>query len=366
MEATPIRRVPQSGPDVWLGTAMVARDDWIHMLSAEEIEDLRRAIRTARETHADMLAVTAEQFPLPVLTRRLKAISHALEHGCGMATIRGIPAGAISMDDLRWALWGIGAHLGTAVSQNKSGEYFAEVRDYGEVLGRPDSRGYRTASSLRFHTDRCDVVALLCARQCKQGGDSLIVSTPAIHNAMLERRPDLLAELFGARRGDAGQQAARRPAMARGAGNRLKRIGPQRGKHSARDLAVLRAGAGAHADPADAGAAEQDRKTALQVGQLALGGRREVEFQFRIEPAGRLAVGGRRHRLLLRGHGREGFRAVHAHETEQVAPVVDDCDVLRRAERFRLFHAGFQRVHHAFVGQVQARTGKRHGYSLTP
>jgi hypothetical protein len=150
-----------------------------------------------RDARSDMYSVTAENFPLPVLSRRFGAISEALEHGCGVANIRGIPTGDFSTEDLRWVLWGIGAHLGTAVSQNKAGEFFAEVRDYGEQLGLPSSRGYRTASSLRFHTDRCDVVALLCARQCKEGGDSKIVSTPAIHNAMLERRPDLLEELFG-------------------------------------------------------------------------------------------------------------------------------------------------------------------------
>lgn len=190
-------RTPLAGPDVWLGTEMEKRTDWIHVLTPGEIADLQRAIRAVRDAQADMYAVTAENFPLPVLSRRFASISDALEHGCGVANIRGIPTDAFSMEDLRWVLWGIGIHLGTAVSQNKMGEFFAEVRDYGEQLGRPDSRGYRTASSLRFHTDRCDVVALLCARQCKEGGDSRIVSTPAIHNEMLKRRPDLLEELFG-------------------------------------------------------------------------------------------------------------------------------------------------------------------------
>ncbi len=197
MGAPQNQRAPLSGPDVWLGKEMEARTDWIHVLDPAEIEDLQRAIRAVRLARSEMYSVTAENFPLPVLSRRFAAIAEALERGCGVANIRGIPTGAFSMEDLRWVLWGIGAHLGTAVSQNKVGEYFAEVRDYGEQLGRPDSRGYRTASSLRFHTDRCDVVALLCARQCKEGGDSRIVSTPAIHNAMLERRPDLLEELFG-------------------------------------------------------------------------------------------------------------------------------------------------------------------------
>jgi hypothetical protein len=188
---------PLSGPDVWNGKEMQKRTDWIHVLDEDEIADLQRAIRAVRAAGSEMYAVTADNFPLPVMSRRFAAISHALEHGCGVANIRGIPTDTFSMEDLRWVLWGIGAHLGTAVSQNKAGEFFAEVKDYGEQLGRPDSRGYRTASSLRFHTDRCDVVALLCARQCKQGGESRIVSTPAIHNAILERRPDLLEELFG-------------------------------------------------------------------------------------------------------------------------------------------------------------------------
>jgi Taurine catabolism dioxygenase TauD, TfdA family len=190
-------RAPLSGPDVWLGKDMEKRTDWIHVLAKDEIADLQRAIRDVRDSHAEMYAVTAEEFPLPVLSRRFKAISHALEQGCGVANIRGIPTDTFSLEDLRWVLWGIGAYLGTAVSQNKAGEFFAEVKDYGEQLGGPASRGYRSASSLRFHTDRCDVVALLCARQCRKGGESRIVSTPAIHNAMLERRPDLLEELFG-------------------------------------------------------------------------------------------------------------------------------------------------------------------------
>lgn len=190
-------RSPLSSPDVWLGKEMEKRTDWIHVLAKDEIADLQQAIRVVRGNHAEMYTVTAEEFPLPILARRFQEISHALEHGCGIANIRGIPTDTFSMEDLRWVLWGIGAHLGTAVSQNKAGEFFAEVKDYGEQLGGPASRGYRTASSLRFHTDRCDVVALLCARQCKQGGDSRIVSTPAIRNAMLERRPDLLEELFG-------------------------------------------------------------------------------------------------------------------------------------------------------------------------
>ena len=53
-----------------------------------------------------------------------------------------------------------------------------------------------STAGLRFHTDRCDVVALLCVNQASQGGHSRIASVPAIHNTLLQRRPDLLDELF--------------------------------------------------------------------------------------------------------------------------------------------------------------------------
>jgi hypothetical protein len=40
------------------------------------------------------------------------------------------------------------------------------------------------------------VVGLLCVRQARAGGVSKLASTPAIHNAILAKRPDLLDELF--------------------------------------------------------------------------------------------------------------------------------------------------------------------------
>ena len=191
------RRTTLSGPDVWTGAALAARDDWIHVLGADEVAELEHTVAALRPRGLDLRAVTAADFPLPGLAARLAEIAGSLEYGCGLASLRGIPVDRFSPEELRLVLWGIGTHLGTAVSQNKPGDFFAEVRDYGEQLGLAHSRGYRSNASLRFHTDRCDVVALLCVRQCRAGGENRITSTPCIHNVMLERRPDLLDELFG-------------------------------------------------------------------------------------------------------------------------------------------------------------------------
>jgi hypothetical protein len=54
----------------------------------------------------------------------------------------------------------------------------------------------RSTGPLRFHTDKCDVLALLCASNGIAGGVSRVVSTVAIHDEMARRRPDLLAVLY--------------------------------------------------------------------------------------------------------------------------------------------------------------------------
>src|SRR5205823_107173 len=53
-----------------------------------------------------------------------------------------------------------------------------------------------TNQLLRFHTDRCDVVALFCIRQAKSGGLSQLCSSPAVHNEMLRHRPELCGALY--------------------------------------------------------------------------------------------------------------------------------------------------------------------------
>src|SRR5216684_3156320 len=84
------------------------------------------------------------------------------------------------------------------------------IRDEGAHVGRTygettDQKGTTFLSSYartlsnggqRFHTDRTDVVGLLCVRQARAGGVSKLASTPAIHNAILAQRPELLDELF--------------------------------------------------------------------------------------------------------------------------------------------------------------------------
>src|SRR5262249_54978340 len=63
----------------------------------------------------------------------------------------------------------------------------------GEFEG---SRGYRGRGALLFHTDRADVVGLLCARPAKEGGLSCIMSSMRVYNQFLEQKPHPLSTLY--------------------------------------------------------------------------------------------------------------------------------------------------------------------------
>ena len=189
MQARPHQ--PIEAPCAWRGAEMKHRTHWLRPFSAAELAEIDAALQSVKQRGIDLFDIEKSDFPLPDFAQGLAKISQELESGTGMIMLRGLPL-SYTPDDLRIVYWGIGTHLGTAVSQNKTGELFGIVKDYAEPLVRTAYRGSKTNLGLQFHSDRCDVVGLLCVRKAKIGGASRIVSSATIHNEMLRRRPDLM------------------------------------------------------------------------------------------------------------------------------------------------------------------------------
>jgi alpha-ketoglutarate-dependent taurine dioxygenase len=179
---------------VWYGDELLTRPDWLCPLNRDEIEELVRAADVSAD--ADLDSITSEKFVLPTLAHRLRAITRSLEAGSGATLIRGFPADEFTDQKASRIFWGIARHLGTPVSQSATGERIFHVRDEGFRLDDPRARGPNTSKRLSFHTDRCDVIAFMCLRQAKSGGDNDLVSSAALYNEIRQRRPDLLAELM--------------------------------------------------------------------------------------------------------------------------------------------------------------------------
>jgi len=196
-----------SGRAGWYGSELEQSGAWIHELTDTHRAEIDAALAHVKQATPATPGFSREDFPLPTTAALLAIIADELENGLGAVRLRGLPVERYSEADLRRVFWGIGRHLGTAVYQNARAEIMGEVRDEtkrtektyveakpGEIVS---SRARsRSTGPLRWHTDRCDVIALLCARNARAGGISKLTSIVTIYNEMQRRRPDLLALLL--------------------------------------------------------------------------------------------------------------------------------------------------------------------------
>jgi len=183
-------------PANWRGPQLAASGDWIHVFSAQEVGEVEAALHNARATGRDLATLSRNDFPLPNVGNVLAQALEKLEHGPGLHVLRGFPAERYGKDDLRLAYWGLGLHLGTAVSQSSNGDLLGDVRNLNVQLYGAKGRGYTSNEKLSYHTDFSDVVGLFVLRAAKSGGLSIIGSSIAIHNEIARRQPDLLEVMY--------------------------------------------------------------------------------------------------------------------------------------------------------------------------
>ena len=196
---TGFKDLPQiiTGPAAWLGRDVAERaDEWIVHLSDEDVTDLERAADHYLALDRDVGEITAEAFPLETFGSHLRELREELLHGIGFEVIRGLPVESYDQLYAATVFCGIGAHLGSARSQNAQGHILGHVRDTGASSQNPETRIYQTAERQSFHTDSADIVGLLCLQDAREGGESLLVSAVSIYNRMMSERPDLLERLF--------------------------------------------------------------------------------------------------------------------------------------------------------------------------
>ena len=205
----PLGIEPLCGPFAWDASALDQNGGWSVELDTDEITCLDDALDTVVSRQIGWSSLTKARFPLPVLSQKLEAISTELEDGCGMVSLRGISPGRYTADELRTLWFGLSLHLGIPVYQNPQGQLLRDICNEGEGVGKRygqmtsgdgvflSSRA-RTASpaELRFHTDRADIVGLLCVGRAKSGGETRIASSVTVHNEMIRRRPALAAVLY--------------------------------------------------------------------------------------------------------------------------------------------------------------------------
>ncbi|MEK9582723.1 MAG: TauD/TfdA family dioxygenase, partial [Candidatus Puniceispirillum sp.] len=184
-------------PAAWHGRDM-ANDPaaWIYSLTPADIEELEAAARSFKDSGLPLGLISRALFPLTEFGDFLRQLQTDLRKGSGFKLIRGLPVRRYSAEVYATIFCGIGSHLGSARSQNAAGHLLGHVRDIGADVNNPNTRIYQTTARQSFHTDSCDVVGLLCLKEAKEGGDSMLASSVTAYNEIAKRRPDLVPALF--------------------------------------------------------------------------------------------------------------------------------------------------------------------------
>jgi hypothetical protein len=185
-----------NSPSAWFGPQAQAAGDWQFALNDSELRELEQTARQCLEQHADVRQINRENFVLPTLHTRLRALHDHLIHGPGFALVKSLPVQTWSTEISAAVFYGFGAHLGNPREQNAKGDVLGHVMDIGLQADDPNVRIYQTHERQTFHTDSCDIVGLLCLQQAKAGGDSALVSSNTIYNEMRRDYPQLAAALF--------------------------------------------------------------------------------------------------------------------------------------------------------------------------
>jgi hypothetical protein len=187
-------RTPVTARSAWRPADFASPDAYTVTLGDAHLAAFDAALATNRAGHRATEDLTAEDFALRGVAADLAAWREEVLHGRGFIVLRGLSGARYSADEQAAIYWGLGAHLGRAVSQSSMGDRIGHVTDVGGQDRR--ERAYRNSRELTMHTDRCDVIGMLCVTKALRGGVSGYSSAHTIYNEILASRPALLEPLF--------------------------------------------------------------------------------------------------------------------------------------------------------------------------
>src|SRR5262247_333186 len=186
---------PVVDPADWSPASLKNVANWSYQLSDRDADELADGIKAARRAGVAIVDAKRESFPLKSFGDVLIDVRRELLDGRGIVMMQNFPLDRFDREETAIAYVGLGCWLGETMSQNKLGHILGHVKDLGGDYNDAHTRGYMTNAEMRFHTDACDYVGLLCLNPSKRGGESRIASSVTVYNRMLERRPDLLKVL---------------------------------------------------------------------------------------------------------------------------------------------------------------------------
>lgn len=184
-------------PSAWRGEDLQKSEDlWTYHLGKADVQELENAASNFLCSGKPLGQISPKDFVLDRLTKILKDTQKQLRNGIGFRVISGLPTSNYSAEFTATIFCGMGSYIGAARSQNAAGHLLGHVRDTGADLNTTNVRVYQTNARQSFHTDSTDVVGLLCLREAKVGGDSMLASSMTALKEIVNHRPELVEALF--------------------------------------------------------------------------------------------------------------------------------------------------------------------------
>jgi hypothetical protein len=186
--------MPITARSAWRPTDFASSDAYSATLTDAHLAAFDAALAGARAHGRALADATIADFGLDDVGPDVAGWRDEVLHGRGFVVLRGFDRARYTEDELATIFWGLGLHFGRAVSQSSIGDVIGHVTD----VGGPDrrERAYRSSRELRMHTDRCDVIGMLCLVKAMAGGVSAYASAHTVYNEILAMRPDLIEPLF--------------------------------------------------------------------------------------------------------------------------------------------------------------------------
>jgi hypothetical protein len=199
---------PIIAPTAWSPQDLRDVGRWSYRLSEQDRAELVEAAEAARRKGIALEEVSRGNFRLSGFAEILADVRRELLEGRGIVMLQNFPVERLDREGQAIAYLGMGAYLGDRISQNRQGHILGHVKDLGGDYSNPTTRGYMTRAEMRFHSDSCDYVGLLCLNTSRNGGESLVTSSVTVYNTMLQRRPDLVKllteDFYRSRMGEVG------------------------------------------------------------------------------------------------------------------------------------------------------------------
>ena len=175
----------------WEGARIGGREGLLRRLTRAEVAAIEAL--AAPLDRQPVHQITRLQFTDPLVDALMAEARQQVMRGRGAIILSGLDAARHTLERFERLYWGLGTHLGKGTIQGPQGDWVARVE---KSEHNPTGRGTLMDAELRPHTDMHEVMSLACISRAAEGGQSTLVSSLAVHNAIHATRPELLGPLY--------------------------------------------------------------------------------------------------------------------------------------------------------------------------